>query len=155
MSKVLGVLQCLGCVVFFEECGAVWSVFLRWHGESSRDHGDVLQFRAQGDQVMVLTGRDLCPWSDRFSASLMLSQVSCNWIETDVVFSSPVILRLYGDSSGDHGVVCQLGAQGGPANFFLLIFFLFFFIRYFLHYMSPVLGHIIFTRPRASPPIDG
>ena len=26
-----------------------------------------------------------------------------NWIETDVVFHSPVILRLHGESSGDRG----------------------------------------------------
>jgi hypothetical protein len=41
-----------------------------------------------------VTGRDLCPWSGWFSASLMLSQVPRDWIGTDA-FRSPVILRLW------------------------------------------------------------
>jgi hypothetical protein len=59
-----------GCVtvpgsgVSFEEHGAVWSVVPRSRGESSRDRGmcvcgGVCQLHAQGDQVLVPTGRDL------------------------------------------------------------------------------------------------
>ena len=48
-----------GSGVSFEERGAVWSVVLRSHGESSRDLGDVCQLRTQGDQVLAPTGRDL------------------------------------------------------------------------------------------------
>jgi hypothetical protein len=52
-----------GSGVSFEERGAVWSVILRSRGESSRDLGDVHQPCAQGDLMLVLTGRDLWPWS--------------------------------------------------------------------------------------------
>ena len=97
-----------GSVVSFEEHGAVWSVVLRSHGESSRDHGGVHQLCAQGDQVLVPTRRDLQPWSGRFSASLMLSQVPCDWIGTEVVFHSPEVLRSGGESSRDLGGVCRL-----------------------------------------------
>ena len=62
--------------------------------------------------MLVLTGRDLCPWSGWFSAFLLLSQVLHNWIGTDVVFHSPVILRARGESSGDCGGVSQFSAQG-------------------------------------------
>ena len=94
-----GLVTVPGRVVSFEECGAVWSVVLRSHGESSRDHGGVHQLCAQGDQVLVPTRRDLQPWSGRFSASLMLSQVPPDWIGTEVVFHSPVVLRSRRDSS--------------------------------------------------------
>ena len=100
--------------VSFEEHGAVWSVVLRSHGESSRDHGGVHQLCAQGDQVLVPTRRDLQPWSGRFFASLMLSQVPCNWIGTEVVFHSAEVLRLCGESSWDLGGVHRLRAQGDP-----------------------------------------
>ena len=53
----------------------------------------------------IHTQGDLCPWSGRFSAPLLLAQVPCDWIGTDVVFLSPVILRLRGESSGDCGGV--------------------------------------------------
>jgi hypothetical protein len=42
-------------------------MILRSRGESSRDSGGVRQLCAQGDP----TGRDLCPWSGRFSAPLI------------------------------------------------------------------------------------
>ena len=54
-----------GCVtvpgsgVSFEELGAVWSVVLRSHGESSTDLGGVCQLCAQSDQVLAPTARDL------------------------------------------------------------------------------------------------
>jgi hypothetical protein len=57
------------------------------------------------DSAPKPTTRDLCPWSGRFSASLMLSQDLRDWIGTDV-FSSPVILRSRGESSREHGGVC-------------------------------------------------
>jgi hypothetical protein len=78
-------------------------VILRSRGESSGDWGGVCWFRAQGDLVFVPTRMDLCPWSGRFSASLLLSQVPRNWIGTDVLFHSPVILRSSGESSRDRG----------------------------------------------------
>ena len=39
------------------------------------------------------------PGQARFSASLMLSQVPRDWIGTEVMFHSPVVLRLCGESS--------------------------------------------------------
>ena len=47
--------------------------------------------------MLTLTRGDLCPSSGWFSASLMLSQVLHDWIGTNVVFSSPVILRSCGE----------------------------------------------------------
>ena len=62
--------------------------------------------------MVVPTGRDLCPWSSRFSVSLLLSQVTLDWIGTDVVFHLPVILRSSRESSRDCGHVCRLRALG-------------------------------------------
>ena len=76
-------------------------VIVRSCEESSGDCGGVHGFHALGDLVLVLTGRDLCSWSDRFSASLLLSQVPQDCIGTHAVFHSPEILRLCGKSSGD------------------------------------------------------
>ena len=45
------------------------------------------------------------------SASLLLTQAQHNWIGTDVVFHSPVILRSRGESSGDCEIICQVRAQ--------------------------------------------
>ena len=47
-----------GSGVSFEECGAVWSVVLRSHGESSRDLGGVCLLGDQGDPVLALIRRD-------------------------------------------------------------------------------------------------
>jgi hypothetical protein len=44
----------------------------------------------------------------RFSASLMLSQVLSDLNGAEVVFHSLVVLRLCGESSMDHGVICRL-----------------------------------------------
>jgi hypothetical protein len=44
--------------------------------------------------MLVLTGRDLLPWSVRFSAPLMLSQVLRDWIGAEVVFHSLVVLKI-------------------------------------------------------------
>jgi hypothetical protein len=49
--------------------------------------------------VLSLTRRDLDPDQAGFSASLVLSQVLRDWIGTDVVFHSPVVLRSRGKSS--------------------------------------------------------
>jgi hypothetical protein len=48
------------------------------------------------------------------SAYIMLSQVPCDWIGTEVVFHSPEDLRSQGESSRDLGGVCQLCTQGDP-----------------------------------------
>ena len=48
-----------GSGVSFEERGAVLSVVLRLHEESSREHWGVCQLCAQGDQVLEPTRRDL------------------------------------------------------------------------------------------------
>jgi hypothetical protein len=64
--------------------------------------------------VLAPTGRDLCPWSSRSSASPLQSHVPHDWIGTDFVFHSPVILRSQGESSMDLGGVrrlCTLGQQ--------------------------------------------
>ena len=55
-----------------------------------------------GDPVLVLTGRDLDPGQAGFSASLVLSQVLRDWIGTEVVFHSLVVLRSRGESSSGH-----------------------------------------------------
>jgi hypothetical protein len=49
-----------------------------------------------------------------FSASLMLSQVPRDWIGTEVMFHSPVVLRKCGEYSRDLGGVLRLHAQGDP-----------------------------------------
>ena len=72
---------------------------LRSCGESFRDLVGVCRLSAQGDPVLVPTGRDLDPGQAGFSAYLVLSQVPRDWIETEVVFHSPVVLRLHGESS--------------------------------------------------------
>ena len=43
---------------------------------------------------------------------LMLSQVPCDWIGTEVVFHSPEVLKTRGMCSGHLGGVCRLCAQG-------------------------------------------
>ena len=100
---------------------------LLWHGRfpdvwspkqglpqklSSRDLGGVSRLRAQSDQVLVPTRGTCDPGQAGFSASLMLSQVPRDWIETEVVFHSPEVLRSCGESSSDLGDVCQLCAHG-------------------------------------------
>ena len=49
------------------------------------------------------------PGQVRFSASLML--VPSDWNGIEVVFYTPLALRLCGESYGDLGGVCQLCAQ--------------------------------------------
>ena len=44
----------------------------------------------------------------------LLIQACHNWIGSEVVFHSPVILRSHGESSGDCGDVHQFCAQGNP-----------------------------------------
>jgi hypothetical protein len=51
------------------------------------------------------------PGQAGFSASLMLSQVPHDWIGTEVVFHSPVVLRTRGVSSRDLGGVHHLRAH--------------------------------------------
>jgi hypothetical protein len=46
------------------------------------------------------------PGQAGFSASLILSQVPHDWIGTEVVFHSPVVLRSCGESSRNLGGVC-------------------------------------------------
>ena len=85
------------------------------HGESSRDLGVVCRLRAQGDQVLALTGRDLDPGQAGFSAFPMLSQVPCDLIGTEVVIHSLTVQRSRGESSRGPGCVRRLCAQGDPA----------------------------------------
>ena len=87
-------------------------VILRSSRESSGDRGGICWLCSLGDLVLVPTRRDLCPWWGQFSASLLLSQVPCDWIGTDVVFHSSLILRSHGESSGDSGGVRWLCALG-------------------------------------------
>ena len=91
---------------------AMQSVILRSRGESSGDCGAVHRLHVLGDWVLALTRRDLCPWSGRFSTSLLLCKVPHDWSGTDVVFHSPMILRSSGESSSNHGGVCQLCSLG-------------------------------------------
>jgi hypothetical protein len=82
--------------------------------ESPLGTGVVSAYSAQGDLVLGLTERDLCPWLGWFYASPMLSQVPHDWIGTKVVFLSPEVLRSHGESSRDLGGVCPLHTQGDP-----------------------------------------
>ena len=52
------------------------------------------------------------PGQAGFSASLMLSQVPCNWIGTEVVLHSPEVLRSCGKSSKNVGV----SANSAPSD---------------------------------------
>jgi hypothetical protein len=84
---------------------------------SSGDSRGVRRFCTQGDPdpVLVPIRRGLCPWSGRFSSSILLSQVPHNWIGIDDgVFRSPVILRWGGESSRDCGGICQFCALKWP-----------------------------------------
>ena len=54
------------------------------------------------------------PGQASFSASLMVSRVLHDWNRTEVVFHSPVFLRLCGESSRDLGGVCWLCTQADP-----------------------------------------
>jgi hypothetical protein len=82
-------------------------------GVSFADHGAVWSVRNQGKPELIK--RSLSLWSGRAPVSLfLLSQACLNWIGTDVVFHSPVILRSCGESSGDCGGVRLLCALGDP-----------------------------------------
>ena len=63
------------------------------------DLGGLSLLCAQGDPVLALMEGICDPGQAGFSASLMLSQVPCDWIGTEVVFYSPVVLRSRGNSS--------------------------------------------------------
>jgi hypothetical protein len=88
----------------------------------SGDCVGVCQLCAKGDPLLVMAGRELCPWSSRFSAFLLFSQVLCDWIGTDIVFHSPVILRSCGESSRDRGGIRQLFALGDQVQHLIFIF---------------------------------
>ena len=100
-----------GSGVSFEESGSVWSVVLRSHGESSRDLGVSDNSEHKVARYWRQVEGTCDPGQAGFSASLMLSQVLHDWIETEVVFHSPEVLRLCGESSRDLGGVCRLRAQ--------------------------------------------
>jgi hypothetical protein len=95
-----GVLRSWPCYIAWKWCllwvsGAVWCV---------------------GNQVTSALIRGyLSHWPGRAPVSLfLLSQARHNWIGTDVVFHSPLILRSCAESSGDQGTVRWVCAQGGP-----------------------------------------
>ena len=60
---------------------------------SSRDLWGVLCLLTQVTRCWRRPEGTCDPGQARFSASLMLSQVPCDWIETEVVFHSPEVLR--------------------------------------------------------------
>ena len=66
---------------------------------SSRDLGGVCQLCAQVTKSWHLLEGTCDPGQAGFPASLMFSQVPGDWIGTEVVFHSPVVLRLCGESS--------------------------------------------------------
>jgi hypothetical protein len=53
------------------------------------------------------------PGQAEFPVFLMLSQVPCDWIGTEVVFHSLVVLDWVESPLGDHGGVCWLSMKGG------------------------------------------
>ena len=83
-------------------------VIPRLCGESSADCGIVCRVCAQEDPELAPTRRDLCLWSGGF----LLPCCWNGWIGTDVVFLSPVILRLHGESSVDHGPFTEFVPMG-------------------------------------------
>ena len=94
------------CVPLTSDPKFVWRVLWRsWDCPSSS---------CPCDLELVPTRRDLSPWSGRFSTFLLLAQAQLDWIGSDVLFHSPVILRSRGESSGDHGTICRVRAQVDP-----------------------------------------
>ena len=79
---------------------------------SSRDLGGVCQLCAQVTKSWHLLEGTCDPGQVRFPAFLMLSQVLLNWIGTEVVFHSWVVLRLHGESSRDLVGVRRLRTEG-------------------------------------------
>ena len=79
---------------------------------SSRDLGGVCQLCAQVTKSWHLLEGTCDPGQAGFPASLMLSQVPGDWIGTEVVFHSPVVLRSCGESSRGSWGVHRLRAQG-------------------------------------------
>jgi hypothetical protein len=65
-DQIFGIWTCLLAEVVFH-----FPEVLRSRGESSGDLGGIQRLHAQGALVLVLTGRDLWPWSSGFSASLI------------------------------------------------------------------------------------
>ena len=96
-------------------CPDVWS--LKWglpQKLSSRDLGGVCRLCTQVTKCWRRLEGICDPGQAGFSASLMLSHVQRDWIGTEVVFHSPVVLRLCGESSRDLEGVCQLCSHGDP-----------------------------------------
>ena len=82
-------------------------------GVSFEDRGAGCSVGNQGKSVLFK--RNLNLWSGRALVSLfLLSQAGYNWIGTNVVFHSPVILRSCEESSRDRGCVRRLCALGDP-----------------------------------------
>jgi hypothetical protein len=109
----------LPCCWLRNWCCVLLTGHLRSPAESSGDYKTICQVHTQEDPELVPTRRDVCPRSNRFSASLLLAQVWHNWIGTDVVFQSAVILRLHAESCGDRGTVCLVHAL---INYFIFTF---------------------------------
>jgi hypothetical protein len=66
---------------------------------SSRDFGGVCRLCAQVTQCWRRLEGTYDRGQARFPASLTLSQVLRDWVGTEVVFHSPVVLRSRGESS--------------------------------------------------------
>jgi hypothetical protein len=83
-----------------ERCLNVWSPKLGLPQKlSSRDLGGVCWLCAQVTWCWHWPEGICDPGAAGFSASLMLSQVLCDLIGTEVVFQSPVVPRSHGESS--------------------------------------------------------
>ena len=96
-------------------CPDVWSP--KWGLSkklSTRVLGGVHRLCAQVTQCLHWPEGICDPGQAGFPPSLMLFQVLCNWIGTEVVFPSPEVLRSRGESSGVLGGVHRLHAQGDP-----------------------------------------
>ena len=90
--KILGMLEHLLSGESFRYCGSPLGTL--W---------DCRQVHGQSGQELEQTRRDLSPWSGRFPGSLLQAQACHDWFGTDVVFHSPVILKLHVLSSGTVG----------------------------------------------------
>jgi hypothetical protein len=88
------------CLLWQGRCLDVWS--LKWHLSqklSSRDLWGVCRLWAQVAQCWCRLEGTCDPGQAKFPVFLMLSQVQCDWIGTEVVLHSLVVLRSPGESS--------------------------------------------------------
>jgi hypothetical protein len=81
---------------------------------SSSELCGVHWLHTQGDQVLVLAGRDLWPWSGRVFCFLNAVSGQRNWNGKEFMLYTLVVLRSHGESSRDLGGIRRLHTHGDP-----------------------------------------